>query len=561
MTRYIFITGGVASGIGKGITAASIGALLKNTMKCNVTIKKLDPYLNIDPGTMNPGEHGEVFVTNDGLETDLDIGHYERFLWQKMSAKNSITSGKLYENLIKKERNGTFLGKTVQMIPHFTDEIIEFITGDCENVVTENSYTNNIIVDYDFVIVEIGGTVGDMEAACFLEAIRQMRLRFGSNNTFFIHVSQLIYQKSTNELKTKPTQNSVKDLLSIGIQPDMLICRTEQKINDSVKTKLSTFTNVEFDNIIEAIDLPSVYMVPAYYHEQSIVSKICEKMNYSNILELVVPEFWNNIYNDLIIKHDKTINIGIVGKYTNNHDTYKSIIESLYHCQHYLKININIKIICSRDTDFDIKNIINDIHGIIVPGGFGNDGIQNKVKTIQYCRENDIPMLGICLGMQLAVIEFMQNVNNMPSATSEEFDDDLFEHDERTNIIRYVKSFNRDNISHLREKTDALGGTMRLGAYETKLKPYSFIFKIFGNKTSIYERHRHRYEVDSVKIQKQCEDNGMMFTGISDDGFLEVVEIPTNRFFVATQFHPEFTSQIGNPSKLFLEFTKTCYSL
>lgn len=537
-TKYIFVTGGVLSGIGKGITCASIGTLIKSLNMGTVTIKKLDPYLNIDPGTMNPLEHGEVFVTDDGQETDLDLGHYERFLDQNMSKINSTSAGRLlFYEILQKEREGKFLGKTVQMIPHMTDVIKEFITTDEEN--------------WDFIIVEIGGTVGDIEGECFLEAIKQMNAELGPNRTMFIHLTYIPFIATTQELKTKPSQNTVKDLCRAGIQPNVLVCRTEHHMEDNHIKKLSQFTGVHKSAIIEAIDLPTVYRVPYEYYNQGLHQVIANHFRLKSSFE--IPNNWFEISWAFDNLHQDPIKIGIVGKYTSLSDSYISIVEALKHSG--LKFNkmINIVYINARDKDIDLTEILLSVDGVVVPGGFGTDGVEGKIDAIRICRENNIPFLGICFGMQLAVIEFARNVLNITNASSSEFNIPDSTDSDSTNIVGLVTEWTQTNDqSHKTikrsEKSD-LGGTMRLGSHPVTLKYDSLAHKLYKT-TIIHERHRHRYEVN-VTFQEMFEENGMNFTGLSEDDLFEIIEIPDHKFFIASQFHPEFKSRINVSRPLF----------
>jgi CTP synthase len=532
-TKYIFVTGGVLSGIGKGITCASIGTLIKSLNMGTVTIKKLDPYLNIDPGTMNPLEHGEVFVTDDGQETDLDLGHYERFLDQNMSRLNSTSAGRLmFYEILQKEREGKFLGKTVQMIPHMTDVIKEFITADEEN--------------WDFIIVEIGGTVGDIEGECFLEAIKQMHGELGPDRTMFIHLTYIPFIATTQELKTKPSQNTVKDLCRSGIQPNVLVCRTEHHLERHHINKLAQFTGVHKRAIIEAIDLPTVYRVPYEYYNQGLHQVIVNHFRLN--APSTIPNNWFEISWSFDNLHPTPIKIGIVGKYTSLSDSYISIVEALKHSG--LKYNkaIEIVYINARDEKIDLFEMLSNVNGVIVPGGFGSDGIEGKINAIRLCRENNIPFLGICFGMQLAVIEFARNILNITNASSSEFDIP-----DSTNIVGLVTEWtqNADQTTKTikRNKKSNLGGTMRLGSYPVILKPDSLAYSLYETEI-IHERHRHRYEVN-VTFQEKFEENGMNFSGLSEDNLFEIIEIPEHKFFIASQFHPEFKSRINVSRPLF----------
>ncbi|MDD3520081.1 MAG: CTP synthase [Actinomycetota bacterium] len=524
-TKFIFITGGVLSSLGKGICAASLGRLLKSR-GLKVTIQKFDPYINIDPGTMNPFQHGEVFVTDDGGETDLDLGHYERFIDESLSKYNNFTSGKIYGAVIEKERRGDFLGNTVQVIPHITDEIKSSIR---KTITAKKS---------DVVLTEIGGTVGDIESLPFLEAIRQFKKDIGKENVLYIHVTYVPYLKTSDELKTKPTQHSVKELRSIGIQPDIIICRSEIKINESIKAKISLFCDIEKEAIINAIDAKHLYEIPLNLKEENldeiVISKLrlkCDDAKLSSWVKLV--KTINNL--------EDTVTIGIVGKYTNLKDAYLSIIESLYHGGYFFKSNVEIKWINSEiiDENTDMNAIFKDIDGILVPGGFGVRGINGKVNAIKHARENKIPFFGICLGMQCAVIEFCRDVLNLKDSNSSEFDLET-----KNPVIDIIPE--QKNIGNL-------GGTMRLGKYPCRLIKNTKAFNAYGTKL-ISERHRHRYELNNDYIQA-LKNKGMIVSGIYDEKNLaEIVEIEGHPWFVGVQFHPEFKSRPDKPHPLFKSF-------
>ena len=524
-TKFIFVTGGVLSSLGKGICAASLGRLLKSR-GLSVTIQKFDPYLNIDPGTMNPFQHGEVFVTDDGGETDLDLGHYERFIDESLSKYNNFTSGKIYGSVIEKERRGDYLGNTVQVIPHVTDEI-------------KNSIKKTITAKKsDIVITEIGGTVGDIESLPFLEAIRQFKKDVGKKNVLYIHVTYVPYLKTSDELKTKPTQHSVKELRSIGIQPDIIICRSEIKINEGIKAKISLFCDIEKEAIINAVDAKHLYEVPLMLKEEKldeiVISKLGLKCRGAELSS------WKKIVNTINNLQDNIV-IGIVGKYTNLKDAYLSIIESLYHGGYFFKSNVEIRWINSEiiDENSDMGEIFKDIKGILVPGGFGIRGINGKVNAIKYARENKIPFFGICLGMQCAVIEFCRNVLNLKDSNSSEFDSGT-----KNPVIDIIPE--QKNIGNM-------GGTMRLGKYPCKLIKNTNAYRAYGTEI-ISERHRHRYELNNAYLEKM-KDKGMIVSGVyMEKNLAEIIEIPEHPWFLGVQFHPEFKSRPDNPHPLFKEF-------
>lgn len=527
MTNIIFVLGGVISGLGKGVTSSSIGAILQEIGYKNLTIKKIDPYLNIDPGTMNPKEHGEVYVTEDGAETDLDLGYYERFTSIKVTKKNSISAGRLFYNLLKKERRGDFLGKTVQPIPHFTNEIKGFILADADK--------------YDFIVCEIGGSAGDYEAAPFLEAVRQIKKEF-PNNVMICLVSYLIYYQASKELKTKPTQVAIQQLMGVGIQPDVLFIRSERKFGEEIKEKLSLYTNIKSNNIIPALNFDSIYKVPLAYIKEGLIESITDFFDLTNnqtcINKMTMFDKWSKL-SQKIDNADRVVIVGIVGKYVELEDAYYSVIEALQHAGWDLGVQIKIKWINARTEDSIIKEL-EEVNCVVVPGGFGVHGIEYIIKVIQHCRESNIPFLGICLGMQLAVIEFARNVLGISNASSEEF-----------------ANSNDEFVIHLidQDKTNELGGTLRLGNYEAILDKNSLAFALYQN-TKIVERHRHRYGVN-VKYKEALEDKGLFFSGMSLDGILiEVVEIKTHKFFIAGQFHPEFNSTPFSPHPLFLGLLK-----
>ena len=525
-TKYIFVTGGVVSGLGKGITAASLGRLLKNR-GYKVTAQKFDPYINVDPGTMNPHEHGEVFVTDDGAETDLDLGHYERFTDECLTANSSITSGKIYSEVIAKERRGDYLGKTVQVIPHVTNQIKEKVY-------------NYDKTDVDIVITEIGGTVGDIESLPFLEAIRQVGIEQSEENVVYIHVTLLPFISGSNELKSKPTQHSVKELQSLGIKPDILVCRSDTEIPDGMKDKIALFCNVKKENVIENKTVRNLYEVPIMLEGEGLADAVCKKLHLKN--KVANNSEWEKMINKINNLKDKNVNVAIVGKYVDLEDSYLSVIESLKHGGFANNTKVNIELVdCEKITHANAKNILKKYNGIIVPGGFGNRGIEGKIETIRYVRQNDIPFLGICLGMQMAVVEFARNVLGLKDANSEEFNKET-----------------KNQVIHIMEKQKNItkkGGTMRLGAYPCKIKKNTLAYKIYG-KELIYERHRHRYEYNN-DYKELLEKNGLICSGTSPDGSLvEIVEIPKNKFFIAGQFHPEFKSRPDRPALLFSNFIK-----
>ena len=526
-TKYIFVTGGVVSGLGKGITAASLGRLLKNR-NYKVTVQKFDPYINVDPGTMNPHEHGEVFVTDDGAETDLDLGHYERFIDESLNHNSSNTTGKIYSEVIEKERRGDYLGKTVQVIPHITNQIKEKIY----------SFNNT---DVDIVIAEIGGTVGDIESLPFLEAIRQVGIEQSSENVVYIHVTLLPFISGSNELKSKPTQHSVKELQGLGIKPDILVCRSDVEISNGMKEKMALFCNVKKDDIIENKTVSDIYEVPLMLESEGLANSVCQKLHLRN--KKARNAEWEKMINKIKNLKDKNVNVAIVGKYTDLEDSYLSVIESLKHGGFANNTKVNIDLVdCEKITSRNARKILSKYGGILVPGGFGNRGIEGKIETVRYARENDIPFLGICLGMQMAVVEFSRNVLGLKDANSEEFD-----------------SKTPNQVIHIMEdqkKVTKKGGTMRLGAYPCKIKHNSLAYKVYG-KNLIYERHRHRYEFNNV-YRERLEKNGLICSGESPDGNLvEIVEIPKNKFFIAGQFHPEFKSRPDKPAPLFTSFIKS----
>ena len=526
-TKYIFVTGGVVSGLGKGITAASLGRLLKNR-GYKVTIQKFDPYINVDPGTMNPYEHGEVFVTDDGAETDLDLGHYERFIDENLTKNSSVTMGKIYQSVIEKERRGDYLGKTVQVIPHITNEIKERIYG------FENT-------DTDIVITEVGGTVGDIEGVSIIEAIRQVGLEKNKEDVLYIHVTLLPYIFGSNEIKSKPTQHSVKELQSLGIKPDILVCRTEQDIPDTVREKLSLFCNVRKTSVIQNKTADCLYAVPLMLEEEGLAREVCNHLK----LDKYIPdnskwiEMIENIRN---IKEENIVNVGIVGKYVKLEDSYLSVIESLYHAGFANNVKVKVKLIDSEKiTRENVKEQLKNMDAIIVPGGFGDRGIEGMIETIRYVRENKIPFLGICLGMQMTVVEYARNVLGLKDANSEEFNTDT--QNQVIHIMEEQKNINKK------------GGTMRLGAYPCVIKNGSLAEKVY-NENEISERHRHRFEYNN-SYKEMLENAGLKVSGTSPDGLLvEMVEIEEHPYFIACQFHPELKSRPNRPAPLFVNLVR-----
>ena len=528
--RYIFITGGVVSSLGKGISAAAIGSLLQ-ARGYSVRIRKLDPYINVDPGSMSPYQHGEVFVTDDGAETDLDLGHYERFTGVPAKQSDNITTGRIYQNVINKEREGDYLGSTVQVIPHVTDEIKSFITKD--------------IGKCDFILVEIGGTVGDIESLPFLEAIRQFGNEIGKKRAIYIHLTLVPFIHTSNEQKTKPTQHSVKELREIGIQPNILLCRCDRSIEANEVDKIALFCNVKSEDVIQALDVNNIYNVPIVYHSEKLDVQVLRHFNIRpNKINLIK---WKKIVLSAN-KVKRNINVGIVGKYTDLPDAYKSLNEALVHGGLINNVGINIHWINSENlNDKSIKNKFKNIHGIIVPGGFGERGISGKIKAIKYARLNKVPFLGICLGLQLAVIEFSKNVLNIRNANSSEFTNT------ENNVIGLLTEWYKDGKKEVRSKASDVGGTMRLGSYPCKLKKGSLAFKIY-KKSIIHERHRHRYEVNSI-YENKLMNKGMIFSGKSPDSMLpEIIEVSNHPWFLGVQFHPELKSRPFMPHPIFKSF-------
>ena len=521
--KFIFVTGGVVSGLGKGMTSASLGRLLKNR-GYKVANQKLDPYINVDPGTMSPYEHGEVFVTEDGAETDLDLGHYERFTDENLTGNSSITSGKIYLEVIEKERRGDYLGKTVQVIPHVTDAIKEKIYNFKKQGV-------------DIVITEIGGTVGDIESQPMLEAIRQIGIEQKESDTVFIHVTLLPYISGSNELKSKPTQHSVKELQSLGIMPDILVCRADTNIPKKMKEKIALFCNVKKENVIENKTVDNLYELPLMLEKEGLAEAVCKKLNLRN--KEPHNEEWEKLIKKIKIVKDKIVNIAIVGKYTKLEDSYLSVIESIKHAGYTNAVKTNVELVDSEKiTPSNVKTTLKKYDGIIVPGGFGNRGIEGMITAIKYAREYKVPFLGICLGMQMCVIEFARDVLKLEDVNSEEFEPNA------KNLVIH--------IMEEQKKINKKGGTMRLGAYPCKLLEKSKVKKMYA-QDMISERHRHRYEYNN-DYREQMEQKGLKIAGTSpDESLVEIVELENHPFFVGCQFHPEFKSRPNKPHPLFVE--------
>ena len=532
MARFIFVTGGVVSSLGKGLSSASLAYLLQSR-GYKVRIRKLDPYLNVDPGTMSPFQHGEVYVTDDGAETDLDLGHYERFSGVSAKKSDNITTGKIYNDVLKKERKGEYLGKTVQVIPHITDRIKQFIKNDSSKE--------------DFVICEIGGIVGDIESLPFVEAIRQFANDVGKKNALFIHLTLVPYLKASDEIKTKPTQHSVKELRSIGIQPDIIICRSERPIPLEHRKKISLFCNVDIKNVIETVDVKTIYEAPISFAKEKLDVQV---LNYFKIKSKKSNNLtpWKKI-TKITLNAKRQVDIAIIGKYVELKDAYKSLDEALTHggISNNLKVNL-IRIDSEKLKVSEIKNKLKNVSGILIPGGFGKRGTEGKIEAIRYARINKIPFLGICYGMQMAIIEFARNRLNLKKATSSEFDK------KGLPIIGLINEWTKDGKT-IKGTDKNLGGTMRLGSYEAKLKENSLIRKIYGKKI-INERHRHRYEVN-INYKEKFEKKGMNFSGLSPDGMLpEIIELKNHPWFIGVQFHPEFKSRPLAPHPLFSSFIK-----
>ena len=527
-TKYIFVTGGVTSSLGKGIIAASLAKLLQ-ARGYRTTIQKLDPYINVDPGTLNPYEHGECYVTDDGAETDLDLGHYERFLNVNTSQANNVTTGRIYQSVIDKERRGEFLGKTVQVVPHITNEIKDRIqllgnTG-----------------DYDIVITEIGGTVGDIESLPYIEAVRQLLWELGDNNGIVIHLTLVPYLKAAGELKTKPTQHSVKTLMESGIKADILVCRTEHEISEDIKQKIALFCNVKKEAVIQSIDASTIYDVPVLMQEEGLDTVTLQKLNLE---DTVVPDLdqWNEFLTKL--KNPKeTITIGLIGKYVELQDSYKSILEAFIHAG--AANEVKVKVVSIHSEYLTVENVpkkLKGLHGVLVAPGFGERGIEGKIKAVQYAREEGIPFLGICLGMQMAVIEYSRNVLGITRANSTEMEPETTEP-----VI---------NLMEMQKEVTQKGGTMRLGAWDCTLLPNTLASNIYGNASKISERHRHRFEFNN-DYKEALEAKGLLASGINTEtGLVEIVEIPSHPWFIGVQYHPEYKSTVANPHPLFVHFVK-----
>ena len=534
MTKFIFVTGGVVSSLGKGIAAASIAAILESR-GLNVTMLKLDPYINVDPGTMSPFQHGEVFVTDDGAETDLDLGHYERFINATMTRKNSFSAGQVYENVIAKERRGDYLGGTVQVVPHITDEIKRRIFDGATGK--------------DVAIVEIGGTVGDIESLPFLEAIRQMRSQLGRANTLFVHLSYVPYIAAAGEIKTKPTQHSVKEMRGIGIQPDVLVCRMDRPLPEDERRKIALFCNVEERAVVGSYDAASIYEIPEMLHNQGIDNIICEQLQL-NVQPADLTEWKKIAY--AIQNPQHTVNIAMVGKYVDLTESYKSLTEALKHAGIHTQTNVNITYIDSENIEKEGVGCLKGFDAILVPGGFGSRGVEGKIAAAKFARENNIPYLGICLGMQIALIEYARDVAGLDGATSTEFDPAA-----KHPVVALIDEWQTvDGHVEIRDEHANLGGTMRLGAQEVELEPNSLAAKIYG-ATHIRERHRHRYEVNNTYLER-LKAAGLTIGGVSSgrERLVETIEITNHPWFFACQFHPEFTSNPRKGHPLFSAFIK-----
>jgi CTP synthase len=525
MTKYIFVTGGVVSSIGKGIVAASLGRLLKNR-GLNVTIQKFDPYINVDPGTMSPYQHGEVFVTDDGAETDLDLGHYERFIDINLNQYSNVTTGKVYSEVLRKERKGEYLGATVQVIPHITNEIKDKIMRAATTT------------DADIIITEVGGTVGDIESLPFLEALRQMKADVGSDNVLYIHTTLIPYLKAAGEMKTKPTQHSVKELRSLGIQPNILVVRTEQPVSQGTKDKLAQFCDVAPEAVIESLDVDTLYSIPLNLQKQGMDQIVCDYLKIDAPAADMTE--WQALESK-VLNLKKSVRIALVGKYVELPDAYLSVVEALKHAGFADDADIEIDWVNAAElTHENVTDYLQAADGILVPGGFGDRGIEGKIEAIRYARENDVPFLGICLGMQLACVELARNVVGLEGAHSAETDPET-----PYNIIDLMAD--QENIENL-------GGTLRLGLYPCQLKPGTKTATAYHNEAVVQERHRHRYEFNN-EYREQFEANGLVFSGVSPDNRLvEIVEFPENKFFVACQFHPELISRPNRPQRLIQAF-------
>ncbi len=532
MPRYIFITGGVVSSLGKGLASAALGALLQ-ARGYKVRLRKLDPYLNVDPGTMSPFQHGEVYVTDDGAEADLDLGHYERFTGVSAAQSDNVTTGRIYSNIIQKERRGDYLGATVQVIPHVTNQIKDFVLSDAGD-------------DVDFVLCEVGGTVGDIEGLPFFEALRQLRQELPIGDSVYIHVTLLPFIKAAGEMKTKPTQHSVKELRSIGIQPDILLCRADREIDDGDRRKIARFCNVRESSVIQGLDARSIYDVPLAYHEEGLDREVLSHFRIDEPPNADLSR-WTEI-SEKLHNPDGEVTIAVIGKYTVLPDAYKSLSEALVHGGIANKVKINIRWIEAESFESgDQAALLRGAHGILVPGGFGERGTEGKIKAVKYARESNVPFFGICLGMQMAVVEWARNMADIKTASSSEFGES------GENIVGLMTEWNKGNERMERTKDTDLGGTMRLGAYPAVLEKGSLVAKEYGT-LKIEERHRHRYEVN-IDYKERLENSGLVFSGMSPDGVLpEIVEIPTHPWFVGVQYHPELKSRPFEPHPLFSGF-------
>jgi len=532
MPRFIFVTGGVVSSLGKGIAASSLAAILESR-GLKVTMMKFDPYINVDPGTMSPSQHGEVYVTSDGAETDMDLGHYERFISTRMTRNNSFTTGQIYERVIAKERRGDYLGATVQVIPHVTDEIKQAIELGSK--------------DYDIAMIEIGGTVGDIESLPFLEAIRQIRTEQGSSNAIFLHLTLVPYIAAAGELKTKPTQHSVKELRSIGIQPDILLCRCSKPLQDSEKKKIALFTNVDVDAVVVAEDKASIYEIPAALHKQNLDKIVLDKF------KLTAPAANLSSWQEVVTKERNplnSVNVAVVGKYTNMSEAYKSLLEALSHAGIHLSTKVNIRYLDSETLEREGTDCLLSVDAILIPGGFGERGIEGKIKAANLARTKGIPYFGICLGMQVACIEFARNVAGLKGSNSSEFD-----RESAHPVIALVNEWSTESgTKEVRTEIDAKGGTMRLGAQICKLEPDTIARSLY-NSEEIAERHRHRYEVNSDYVDSLTKA-GLRVSGVSKDGLVEIIEVPDHPWFLGCQFHPEFGSTPRSSHPLFTGFVK-----
>ena len=534
MTKYVFVTGGVVSSLGKGITAASLGAILESR-NLNVTMLKLDPYINVDPGTMSPFQHGEVFVTEDGAETDLDLGHYERFISSKMTKNNNFTTGQIYDSVIKKERRGEYLGKTVQVIPHITDQIKLHIREGSEKS--------------DIAIIEVGGTVGDIESLPFLEAIRQMGFEGGRESACYIHLTLLPWIATAGELKTKPTQHSVKELRQIGIQPDILICRSEKALPEEERQKIALFTNVAPKAVISATDSDSIYKIPVMLHAQMIDEIVCNKLKIkakkANLFQ------WQKI-TKLLDKATHEINIAFVGKYVDLTESYKSLTEALIHAGIHNNAKVKIHYLDSEDIEKNGIKVLNKIDGVLIPGGFGKRGTEGKISAIKYAREHKIPFLGICLGMQLAVVEFARNKAGLDSANSSEFNNKT-----KYPVVGLITEWEtQDGKVEIRDENSNMGGTMRLGSQKAPVKSKSLAYQIYGK--TVNERHRHRYEVNNKYVDRLIDAGLVVSARTPSENLCEIIELPLAKhpWFLGCQFHPEFTSNPKQGHPLFISFLK-----